>query len=183
MATSSSLRALGSLPRTPLPSLLRIALCAFFFIAALPFARADNNCAWLNEATASGLLGGDATGDSHAAAGAQPAVCTFTQQSAGVKRTLRITVEIAADAHARLIAMAQNCGIDAFALKAIGNEAMACSADDRKAGPGERVIGRVRDQVFTITIASSLKGDPAFSRDILKTKIYTAAEQVAGNLF
>jgi hypothetical protein len=37
--------------------------------------------------------------------------------------------------------------------------------------------------VFTITIASSLKNDPQLTRDVLKSKIYTAAEQVAGNLF
>jgi hypothetical protein len=68
-------------------------------------------------------------------------------------------------------------------LKAIGNEAMICAADDRKAGIGERVVGRVRDQVFTITIASTLKNDPALSRDVLKVRISSAAEQVAGNLF
>jgi hypothetical protein len=68
-------------------------------------------------------------------------------------------------------------------LKAIGNEALICAADDRKAGMGERIVGRVRDQVFTITIASSVKNDPILTRDILKTRIYTAAEQVSGNLF
>jgi hypothetical protein len=101
----------------------------------------------------------------------------------GGKRTLRITVEIAADPHARLAAIEQGCGADAAPLKAIGNEALICAADDRKAGIGERVLGRVRDQVFTITIVSTLKNDPILSRDILKTRIYTAAEQVAGNLF
>ena len=163
--------------------LMRLAACLFCFLACTIAARADNNCAWLNEATAGGLLGGDAVGDSPAPAAGEPTVCTFTQQSGTVKRTLRIVVEIAPDPHARYSTLSQSCGTDSFALKAIGNEALACSADDRKAGPGERVVGRVRDQVFTITIASSLKGDPALSRDVLKAKIYTAAEQVAGNLF
>jgi hypothetical protein len=94
-----------------------------------------------------------------------------------------VTVEIAADAHARLGIIAQSCGNDTTPLKAIGNEAILCSADDRKAGVGERVMGRVRDQVFTITIGSSLKNDPILTRETLKTRIYTAAEQVAGNLF
>lgn len=145
-------------------------------------AHAANNCAWINETTAGGLLGGDAVGELSEVAG-QPTVCTFTQMTAGVKRVLRVTVEIAADPHARMSEIAQGCGADAAPLTAIGNEALVCAADDRKAGLGERVVGRVRDQVFTITIASSLKNDPQLTRDVLKSRIYTAAEQVAGNLF
>jgi hypothetical protein len=155
-----------------------------FSIGASALAHAANNCAWINEATASGLLGGDAVGEVSGPALGQPAVCTFTQMTAGGRRTLRITVEIVADAHARVASIAQGCGADAGPLKAIGNEALVCAADDRKAGIGERVVGRVRDQVFTITIGSTLKNDPIlFSRDVLKSRIYTAAEQVAGNLF
>jgi hypothetical protein len=37
--------------------------------------------------------------------------------------------------------------------------------------------------VFTIAISSTLKNDPILTREALKTRIYTAAEQVAGNLF
>jgi hypothetical protein len=128
------------------------------------------------------LLGGDAVGESSASTG-QPAVCTFTQAADGVKRTLRITVEVTPDAHMRVGAISQGCGADASPLKAIGNEAIACAADDRKGMMGERVVGRVRDQLFTITIGSSLKNDPVLTREALKSSIYTAAEQVAGNLF
>ena len=143
---------------------------------------ATNNCPWLNEATAGGLLGGEAVGTMTAADG-QPTVCTFTQQDTGVTRTLRITVEIASEPHVRMSAVAQVCGADALPIKAIGNEALVCTADDRKGGVGERVVGRVRDQVFTSTIASTLRSDPILNRDALKARIYTAAEQVAGNLF
>ncbi|MGD0892679.1 MAG: hypothetical protein ABR923_14205 [Terracidiphilus sp.] len=141
-----------------------------------------NNCAWLNEATASGLLGGDSVGNVSAVVG-EPTVCTFTQVSAIAKRTLRVTVEIAADAHARLVVLAKGCGTDAASLKAIGNEALVCVIYDRMAGLGERVVGRVRDQVFTITISSTLKSDSILNRDALKSRVYIAAEQVAGNLF
>ena len=48
---------------------------------------------------------------------------------------------------------------------------------------GERLVGRVRDQVFTITISTTLKNDPILTRDEIKSRIYTAAEQVSGNLF
>jgi len=160
-----------------------MAMFAVCLFGTPSIAHAANNCAWLNEATASGLLGGDAVGEVTAAVPGQPTVCTFTQMTDGGKRTLRITVEIAADAHTRLAAVEQGCGADAAPLKAIGNEALVCAADDRKTGMGERVVGRVRDQVFTITIISTFKNDPILTRDILKTKIYSAAEQVSGNLF
>jgi len=146
-------------------------------------ARAANNCAWINETTASSLLGGDAVGEVTASADKQTTVCTFTQTGTDAVRTLRVTVETAADPHARMTALAQSCGADSAPLKAIGNEALTCSADDRKGGPGERLVGRVRDQVFTITIASTLKKDFTFPREALQSKIYLAAEQVAGNLF
>jgi hypothetical protein len=165
-----------------LPRRFGLILLGICLIGVPTSARAANNCAWINEATASGLLGGEAVGDVTAADG-QPTVCTFTQTSAGVKRTLRLTVEISTDAHARVGVIAQSCGPDAAPIKAIGNEALVCAADDRKAGLGELVVGRVRDQVFTITIGSSLKNDPILKRDALKARIYTAAEQVAGNLF
>ncbi|MGA2653954.1 MAG: hypothetical protein ABSF28_25825 [Terracidiphilus sp.] len=154
---------------------------SFFTLPAV--GHATNNCPWLNEATAGGLLGGDAVGITTDAAAGQPTVCTFTQQETGVTRTLRITVEIAPEPHQRMSAIAEVCGADVTPIKAIGNEALVCTADDRKGGVGERVVGRVRDQVFTITIASTLKVDPILNRDALKAKIYTAAEQVAGNLF
>jgi hypothetical protein len=58
-----------------------------------------------------------------------------------------------------------------------------CDADDRKKLIAEKVVGRVRDQVFTITVSSTVKRDSTQSREVLKARIYTAAEQVAGNLF
>jgi hypothetical protein len=158
----------------------------FFAICCLMLpavSHATNNCPWINEATAGGLLGGDAVGMKTDATAGQPTVCIFTQQGAGVTRTLRITVEIAPQPHVRMGTVAQVCGADASPIKAIGNEALVCTADDRKGGLGERVVGRVRDQVFTVTIASTLKVDPILNREALKARIYTAAEQVAGNLF
>lgn len=171
--------------RLTLPVLrsLSVALLGLFCICLPVRAHAKNNCPWLNEATASGLLGGDATGDFTEATTGQPSVCTFTQQADGVTRTLRLTVEVATDPQARLTAVVQSCGADAAPLKAIGNSATVCSADERKGPLGERVVGRVRDQVFTITLKTTLKGDPTMTRDMLKAHIYTAAEQIAGNLF
>ena len=76
--------------------MLKPALIAMCLLVVPACCHAKNNCPWLNEATASGLLGGAAVGDFTAAAPGTPAVCTFVRQDAGATRTLRITVEIAA---------------------------------------------------------------------------------------
>lgn len=145
--------------------------------------QAKNNCPWINEATASGLLGGDAVGDFTEASAGQPAVCTITQTGSGFTRTLRITVEVTPDTHTRWESAAQACGKNAAPLQAIGNEASMCAMDNRNAGLGELVVGRVRDQLFTITLSTTLKDDLILTRMALKEKAYTASEQVAGNLF
>ena len=58
-----------------------------------------------------------------------------------------------------------------------------CALDTRNTGLSELVVGRVRDQLFTITLSTTLKDDLILTRMSLKEKIYTASEQVAGNLF
>lgn len=152
-------------------------------IAALP-AHAANNCPWMTEATASSLLGGDAVGAYTAAVGAAPAVCTFTRSNPEATRTIRVSVEIVSTSpHEHLATMEQTCGAHAEALQAIGNEAVFCSTKTPDASATELALGRVRDQVFTITLATSLKGDRELTTDVLKAHLYTAAEQVAGNLF
>jgi hypothetical protein len=98
-------------------------------------------------------------------------------------RELMITVEVNPDAHARLGGMMQACGASSQLLQAIGNEAAVCAMDSRKKSLSERVVGRVRDQIFTITISSNVKDDMVLNSSTMMTKIYTASEQVAGNLF
>jgi hypothetical protein len=48
---------------------------------------------------------------------------------------------------------------------------------------GEQVIGRVRDQIFTVTITTSARRDPSMPREALEEKTRNIAEQVAGALF
>jgi len=146
-------------------------------------AHAENSCPWLTEATASGLIGVESVGSFIPATGERPAVCTFTQKDHARARSLTIAVEIANDSHARMTALAQACGSNAGVLNAIGNEAVYCAADPHRGELGERAVGRVRDKVFTIVIDTKAKDEPVLSRDMLKSRIYTAAEQVAGNLF
>ena len=163
-------------------------LVALVFVVSVLFVRptiahAENNCPWLNEATASDLIGGDAVG-SFVAAKDKPSVCTFTQNDGKVTRTLQISVEIATDPHGSYLSTLQtDCRSASAPLKAIGNEAATCAIDHGKTVTGERVLGRVRDQVFTITLSTSMKDDPILTPAMLKMKVSLAAEQVSGNLF
>jgi hypothetical protein len=161
---------------------MRVLLMAGLF--GMPvMCQATNNCPWINEATASGLLDGEVTGAFTDASTGQPAICTFLQKVAGLSRTLRVTVEVVPDAHARLQPEALACSGPAAPLPSIGNEAVVCAVDLRKEGFGKRVVARVRDQVFTITLSTTLKDDPVLTQAAIRERIYTAAEQVAGNLF
>jgi len=162
---------------------LRLASLLFVLLGVAVNCHAKNNCPWINEATASGLLGGDAVGDFTEPSTGQPAVCTIIQTGTGFTRTLRITVEVTPDTHARWQSAAQVCGKNAASLQAIGNESAMCAVDNHGPGLAELVVGRVRDQLFTITISTTLKDDLILTRTSLKEKAYTASEQVAGNLF
>jgi hypothetical protein len=161
---------------------LKLALLAAV-LAVASRAHAANNCPWLNEATAGGLLGGPAVNTFTDAANGMPAMCHFEEKGSDGLRTLTITVEVKPDAHAKLTAMMHECGATNQLLQAIGNEAAVCAMDTKRKQLSERVVGRVRDQVFTIVIASTLKEDNVLNKDTLMTKIYTASEQVAGSLF
>jgi hypothetical protein len=180
---ASKSRVLRTAALSALQSVTRICPLAGCLIALPNLCHAANNCPWINETTASGLLGGDATGAYSLPSSSQAAVCTFVQISNEGTRTLRIAVEQTPDFLARLESEYKACGTDAVPLTAIGNEARMCNADDRKRLIAERVVGRVRDQVFTITLNTTRKSDGILTRGELKTRIYTAAEQVAGNLF
>jgi hypothetical protein len=162
--------------------LVQCAALAAGLLALPASAHATNNCPWINEATVSGLLGADATGTATGEGAGQPGVCTFVAQREGATHTLRLAVEIVPDPHARVGELAHLCASGTAVLPAIGNEAVVCE-NDKKGALGERVVGRVRDQVFNITIASTQKHDPLLDRSALKTRIAIAAEQVSGNLF
>jgi hypothetical protein len=161
----------------------RLILLAVLLVGHPGRAHAANNCPWINEATASGLIGADAVGSYTEATPTEPAVCNFVQSAPGVTRTLRITVLQTPHFQDLLEAENKTCTGTATPMAAIGNEAITCSADDRRKLFAERVVGRVRDQVFTITLSTTQKDDSILNRFELKSRIATAAEQVSGNLF
>jgi hypothetical protein len=162
---------------------IRLAGLSLVLLGFAAHCHAKNNCPWINEATAGGLLGGEAVGEFTEPVPGHPAVCMFTQAGQNFTRTLRITVEVVPDTHARLEVATQPCGKNAAPIQAIGNEALMCAPETRSPGLSELVVGRVRDQLFTITLNTTAKDDLILTRSSLKEKAYTASEQVAGNLF
>jgi hypothetical protein len=144
--------------------------------------RAQGHCAWLNEATASGFLNGPVTLDLETAADDQR-ICVFTNlKTAKDYSTLRIMVQPLKDVSKAVASHESLCTSSPVALKAIGNEAVSCSADVGYSR-GEQVIGRVRDRLFIVTVSSTIAQDPSATRQLLQEKARTIAEQIAGALF
>jgi hypothetical protein len=143
--------------------LTAVARIAAALLALPAMAAAERACPWLNAATAGGFLGGEVQ------VTVTPAACEFVRQHV----TLRIEVTPVSAPHA-------NCGSDAEQLKAIGNEAVACSYRDKSAGIFEQIVGRVRDQVFLVRFGND---DRSAAAKTLREKARALAEAVAGILY
>ncbi len=143
----------------------------------------NTGCPWLNVATATGVL--RSTGNSPMASlaeGGEPA-CRFTYRDKTASRELKITVEEVKDVHQAMAAYQARCGAGVTPLRAIGNEAVTCAVDSKGKSYGQQVIGVVRNQIFTVTLSTSARKDPAMPREALKEKSRDISEQVAGALF
>jgi hypothetical protein len=142
----------------------------------------DAHCAWLNDATAAGVLNGSVSLDLETAPDDQN-ICTFTNmRTAKDYSAIRIMVQPLKDTSNAVTLHESQCTSRAVALKAIGNEAVSCSADVGYSR-GEQVIGRVRDRLFIVTVSSTMAKDPQMTRQLLKDKAHMVAEQLAGALF
>jgi hypothetical protein len=153
-------------------------------MAAIPVAcHGQNLCPWLNIATASGVLGGPATvtvdkTDDHTE------TCLFRSQTGASADLLRISVTTVADPQnvdQELVAHEKRCASSTVPLKAVGNEAVLCTAATAQFR-GAQVIGRVRNNIFTIEIRTHSKRSQA-TRNLLDEKVKEVANQVAGALF
>jgi hypothetical protein len=144
---------------------------------------AKENCPWLNEATAAGAVEGPVTSTvTHPNNDKNDATCEFIHREGPAGTGLRIEVETISEAHDRYVAYAARCVSNSVPLRAIGNEAVACSVDDRnkKGWVSEQVVGRVRDRAFTVRISSNAASP---DRSALREAARKIAEQVAGYLF
>ena len=127
---------------------------------------AAESCPWINAGTAGGILGG---------AVASKVIrqnCEFKHHGG---ETLIIDVETMADPRTQFTKYLSECKSKPVPLKAIGNEAVTCSA--KHAG---LAIGRVRDRAFVIRVTAN---DHGATKEALESKAEEAARHVAGNLF
>jgi hypothetical protein len=158
------------------PKNLRPGLAAIALLLTLaPASRAAERCPWINAATAGGILGGPVTA-SVGPPEANPS-CAFTRPGAELRIEI-IPIKSAGD----YASLAAACGANPEPLKAIGNQAVLCTVAGTRTSV--RVIGRVRDRIFTMLIHSDESSFTAgLTTDRLREKARAAAEHVAGNLF
>jgi hypothetical protein len=137
-------------------------------LALSSIARAAEICPWLNAATAGGVLGGAVTDVTvKLTEGSADGSCEFVRHDSPRAAVLRIEVETLRDPAKDFAAFAARCHAAGTPLKAIGNEAIACTDES-----AQIVVGRVRDRAFVLRITT---GGREKARQI--------AEQVAGILF
>ena len=139
-------------------------------------------CPWMNEATAGGILGGAVTVSATVNAKGDGA-CQFSRQQGTVLFQLRISVSIMTDLPREFPAFLAQCPPNSPHVEAVGNEAVICSIDSEGELYAEHVVGRVRDQAFTVSVSSSVWNDRSMTQATRREKANLAAEQVAGILF
>ena len=184
-----------------------ILLLAGFSLPLL--SHAEQNCLWLNPATAGGVLGGpvtltvsqadphpanvhpsnatsasgpisaDASANTYAGNIVDDSDCVFDRQPLTAGK-LHIKVRTISEPHKMFATYTAQCGAHAVPLKAIGNEATACRLKGKDGRPYEQVVGRIRDRISVLELSI---GDPSITPATLEEKARSTAEIVAGNLF
>jgi hypothetical protein len=143
---------------------------------------AQAKCPWINEATARGILGGPVTAT--ASVSDQGAgVCNFLRRQGSVVNELHISVEIMTDIPKQFPTFLAHCPPNSAPLRAIGNEAVMCSTEGKGEPFAEKVVSRVRNQAFVVSVNSSVQDDASMTQQMRRQKANLIAEQVAGILF
>jgi hypothetical protein len=143
---------------------------------------AQAKCPWLTEPTARGVLGG-ALKATITLTAKHGGVCEFSRQQGPMLLELRISVEIMTDIPKQFPAHLAQCPPNSQPVRAIGNEAVTCSVQDQTGATVEKIVSRVRDQAFVVTLSSSAQNDPMMTPQQRSEKAHLVAEQVAGILF
>jgi hypothetical protein len=158
----------------------QLLLAAVWLLPAL--CNAQTKCPWLTEATARGVLGGPVKATIKLSE-RHDGSCEFSRQQGDVLLELRISVEVMTDMSKQFPAYLAQCPPKSAPMTAIGNEAISCGIQDHADGYAEKVVGRVREQAFAVTISSSAENDAAMTQKMRVEKVHLVAEQVAGILF
>lgn len=142
----------------------------------------QTKCPWINEPTARGVLGGPVTLTANVSAHGD-GVCEFSRQQGAVVHRLRVVVDIMTDVPKQFPSYLGQCPPDSTPLRAIGNEAVSCSTEGKGESFAEKVVGRVREQAFVVSLTSTRSNDPSMTQPMRREKVNLVAEQVAGILF
>jgi hypothetical protein len=141
----------------------------------------NTGCPWLNVATASGVLKSDDHGPMATLVEGSRAACSFAYRDGTASRLLKLTVEQAQDDAQAISDYKARCSAGTTPLSGIGNA--ACGSATKSQTYGQEVIGRVRNQIFTVTVTTTAQNDPFMPQEALQEKARNIAEQVAGALF
>lgn len=144
--------------------------------------QAQTRCPWMNEATAEGILGGDAIALVKVNDGGG-GVCQYSRHHGAAAYELHITVDIMTDVLKQFPAYLAQCPGKTTELRAIGNKAVVCSIQSQEKHYAEKVVGRVRNQAFVVSVSSTVPEDPSMTEEMRREKCRLVAEQVAGSLF
>jgi hypothetical protein len=139
-------------------------------------------CPWINEATARGVLGGAVTLTTTVSAQGD-GVCEFSRRQGSIVHQLRISVHIMTDIPKQFPAYLAQCPPNSSPLRAVGNEAVMCSIQSKGEPSAERVVGRVREQAFVVSLTFSVANEPSMTEQMRREKVNLVAEQIAGILF
>jgi hypothetical protein len=148
-----------------------------------PLAARAENCPWLNAATAGGLLGGEVSMTvTHTSP--QDITCEFALKQSATLSALKIEVHTMSNVHQEFQSLASACGTEALPLRAVGNEAVACTQNSGT-NQSEEIIARVRERAFLLrwTAPRPLQEGMPLSREDIQDRFRNVAEQVAGSLF
>jgi hypothetical protein len=150
-------------------------------LCAPAIGRAEN-CAWLNAATAGGLLGGEPAMKVITTSGFDT-TCEFTVKNQSALSKLTIAVHSMAVTREEFPALLAQCGTDGTAMRAVGNEAVECMRATGADEVTEQVVSRVRDRAFILTWVMPKPADDPQKQAEIRDKFRNVAEQVAGSLF
>jgi hypothetical protein len=160
-------------------SSIALLLLASLTLWAAAICQAKETCPWLNEATAAGFLDGTVTANvTHPYKDKDDANCEFIHREGTIVTVLQIEVETMSDK--QFPSYLGKCGANPQPVKAIGNQAVACTLNEKKGRYSELVIGRVRERAFVVRISSNTDES---TRETLRERAKRIAEQVAGFLF
>ena len=159
---------------------------ALLFVCLLPavfpnMSNAAALCPFMNEATATGILGGPVEvqvtvtekdkGD---------ATCEFRRKTDDSSLSLNIQVKTMHDWRVEFPPFVAQCGHRSEPIRGIGNEAVACTGDADDHKRYDQILSRVRERSLSVrvtTLSSQLNAGT------LRQKAFQSADLVSGNLF